>query len=139
MSGGLQFQQRGIHEVTRFSAKSLLQSLPPNLALAVWRIGLGEARVVPQLDADRRRSRLVDWQTSRLRGQGRKRVVRFIRHPVVLLLANDCLRDRSHLRSASASVVQSPDLKFPFFSPRGAPGLRAAMEAAALSASDGWP
>src|SRR6516165_7585028 len=40
------------------------------------------------------------------------------------LLANDCTRDRSHFRSAIASVVQSPCLKFPFFEPRGAPGLR---------------
>ena len=33
-------------------------------------------------------------------------------------------RDRSHLRSAIASVVQLPFLKFPFRKPRGAPGLR---------------
>src|SRR6516162_6616860 len=39
------------------------------------------------------------------------------------LCANDCTRDRSHFRSAIASVVQSPCLKFPFFEPRGAPGL----------------
>jgi hypothetical protein len=83
MSGGLQFQQRGIHEVARFSAKSLLQALPPNLALAIRRIGLGEARVdPPQLHADRRRSSLVDWQT--LDGHRRKRVVRFIRHLEVI-------------------------------------------------------
>jgi hypothetical protein len=36
----------------------------------------------------------------------------------------DCTRDRSHFRSWIASIVQSPVLKFPFFWPRGAPGLR---------------
>ena len=30
---------------------------------------------------------------------------------------------RNHFRSAIASAVQSPVLKFPFFGPRGAPGL----------------
>jgi hypothetical protein len=38
-------------------------------------------------------------------------------------VAKDLRRDRSHLRSAIASVVQSPVLKFPFLKPRGAPGL----------------
>src|SRR6516225_8875256 len=42
---------------------------------------------------------------------------------VAPLSANDCTRVRSHFRSAIASVVQSPFLKFPFFEPRGAPGL----------------
>jgi hypothetical protein len=38
-------------------------------------------------------------------------------------LANACTRDRSHLRSLIASVVQYPLRKLPFSVPRGAPGL----------------
>jgi hypothetical protein len=38
-------------------------------------------------------------------------------------MANDWTSDRSHRRSATASAVQSPFLKFPFLLPRGAQGL----------------
>jgi hypothetical protein len=44
---------------------------------------------------------------------------RLVRHSVVPFLANDRTRDRSHLRSLIASLVQSPFLKFPFMAPRG--------------------
>jgi hypothetical protein len=77
-------------------------------------------------DADAaRRDRHVRprWKTSRLVRYWRQSVVRLIRHPVVLVFANDCTSDRSHLRSSIASAVQSPFLKFPFLAPRGAPGL----------------
>ena len=44
----------------------------------------------------------------------------FIRYPVG---ANNCTKERSHVRSSIASAVQFPLRKFPFFVPRGAPGL----------------
>ena len=65
----------------------------------------------------------TDWRKTALASQERRRLIWSMRHSVVLLLANDWMRDRSHLRSSIVSVVQSPFRKFPFFWPRGAPGL----------------
>src|SRR2546429_573634 len=73
-------------------------------------MGLGETDIHPlQLH--------TNWLTSRV---GRSHDFIGFLHFEPL---HDCSSDRSHLRSSIASSVQSPVLKFPFFSPRGAPGL----------------
>ena len=66
----------------------------------------------------------TNWrETTGLVSPRRRHVVRLKLHSTIPLLAKLCTRDRSHLRSSIASLVQFPLRKLPFSMPRGAPGL----------------
>ena len=113
----LYLEQGSVHEVARRCTESFIQPPPPIFALAVRRMDFCQLAIrPPHLDTElaaRRR-----WPAT---GVGELFGLCVIR--LYPLLANDCTRDRSHLRSSMASAVQFPLRKFPFLRPRGAPGL----------------
>ncbi len=111
------WNKRGVHEVARRCAESFIQPSPPIFALAVRRMYFCYLAIRPKhLDTDRRKAALDSHaRAGELFGLF---VIRLI--PAV---ANAFTNDRSHLRSSIASAVQFPLRKFPFFVPRGAPGL----------------